>query len=355
MTQILLLAFLWILIITQIGFVCSDVELIERFEGESVVFQCAFDLKKPRPIGVSLNRTKPKHSRVLFKMTEMDFAVDNQADAHRVRVSGDPKDSLVNITLSQLTSSDTSLYICEFDVGNQFSADEKVLGEMEFLLVVGKNEPFPLEVEMVQTHVGGSAVLPCFPPNAEGLAVDGVTLKRQKGRGPVEVVYQSKTSIPTEKVQLVSDGVAFNVSLQQLQVQDSALYSCQLLLRDKPDSGHRLGRRAYFVSVQGGECGCLQYSILLYAMSAAVALLLLHIIVVAVCKSKAKHSGKSHPQVPIYEEMVGVNSPSQKTFQSHLEEMGGGEYRNCSMKKTIPENHYESPKGILIPQNERLK
>ncbi|XP_020556249.1 uncharacterized protein LOC105353906 isoform X3 [Oryzias latipes] len=328
MTQILLLAFLWILIITQIGFVCSDVELIERFEGESVVFQCAFDLKKPRPIGVSLNRTKPKHSRVLFKMTEMDFAVDNQADAHRVRVSGDPKDSLVNITLSQLTSSDTSLYICEFDVGNQFSADEKVLGEMEFLLVVGK----------------------------KGLAVDGVTLKRQKGRGPVEVVYQSKTSIPTEKVQLVSDGVAFNVSLQQLQVQDSALYSCQLLLRDKPDSGHRLGRRAYFVSVQaGGECGCLQYSILLYAMSAAVALLLLHIIVVAVCKSKAKHSGKSHPQVPIYEEMVGVNSPSQKTFQSHLEEMGGGEYRNCSMKKTIPENHYESPKGILIPQNERLK
>ncbi|RVE76321.1 hypothetical protein OJAV_G00008430 [Oryzias javanicus] len=257
MTQIHLLAFLWILIITQIGFVCSDIEFLERVEGESVVFRCAFDLKRPRPIGVSLWRTKPTRSQVLYKLSELHFTGEYK---DRASVSGDPKDSSVNITISQLRSDDTNLYFCQFDIANQSSADETHPGNMEFLLVVGKNEPGPSEVEVVQTHVGGSAVLPCLTPNPEGITVEGVTLKRQKGGDPIEVVYQSKKSVATsEKVQLVSalgpDGVAFNVSLRQLQVEDSALYSCQLLLRDKPNSSHGLGRRAYFVSVQGRLSG----------------------------------------------------------------------------------------------------
>ncbi|RVE76322.1 hypothetical protein OJAV_G00008440 [Oryzias javanicus] len=104
-----------------------------------------------------------------------------------------------------------------------------------------------------------------------------------------------------------------------------------------------------------GKCDCVQYSVLLYAMSAAVALLLLLVVFMAVCKSKASHSRKPHPQVPIYEEMVGVNSPIQKTFQSHLEEMGSGEYKNCSRKKSNPENHYESPRRVPHPMSEPLK
>lgn len=116
--------------------VCSDIEFLERVEGESVVLRCAFDLKQARPIGVSLWRTKPTRSRVLFKLSGLGFT---SADQHRISVSGDPKDCSVNITISQLRSSDTNLYFCEFDIANQSSADETQPGKMKFLLVVGKS------------------------------------------------------------------------------------------------------------------------------------------------------------------------------------------------------------------------
>lgn len=120
-----------------------------------------------------------------------------------------------------------------------------------------------MDLVLVQTCYGGSAVLPCHSPNGEGLAVEGVSLKRQRDRGAVEVVYDSKqqqhrrgaAGFPAERVQLSSalgaSGITYNVTLQQLQPDDSALYSCQLLLRGRPDSSTRLGRRGFFVSVQG--------------------------------------------------------------------------------------------------------
>lgn len=111
-------------------------------------------------------------------------------------------------------------------------------------------------------------MLPCLLLNGEGLAVEGVSLKRQRGRAAVEVLYHSKrhhgsshpppsSQFPVEKVHLSSapgpGGITYNLTLQQLQPDDSGLYSCQLLLRGRPDSSTSLGRQAVLVSVQGGS------------------------------------------------------------------------------------------------------
>ena len=65
-----------------------------------------------------------------------------------------------------------------------------------------------------------------------------------------------------------------------------------------------------------------------------------------VCKCKARYGVKSNPPAPVYEEMAGVKLFTQKLAPRNLEET---EYRNCSLMKTCPENHYESPRGALHP------
>lgn len=125
-----------------------------------------------------------------------------------------------------------------------------------------------MDMGLVETCAGGSATLPCLPPHGGGLAVEGVSLKRQRGRAPVEVLYHSKrhhsssppsssSQFPVEKVQLSSapglGGITYNLTLQQLQPDDSGLYSCQLVLRGRPDSSTSLGRQVFFLSVKGGS------------------------------------------------------------------------------------------------------
>lgn len=126
-----------------------------------------------------------------------------------------------------------------------------------------------VDVGLVETCDGGSAVLPCRPPNGEDLAVEGVSLMRQRGHAPVEVLYNSRrhhgsaspssssSQFSAEKVRLSSapgpGGITYNLTLQQLQPDDSGLYSCQLLLRGRADSSTSLGRHLFFVSVQGGS------------------------------------------------------------------------------------------------------
>lgn len=127
---------------------------------------------------------------------------------------------------------------------------------------------------LVETCAGGSVVLPCLPPHRDKAMVEGVSLKRQKmGQAAVEVLYHhpltahyrssrsssppSSTQFPAERVQLSlapgPGGITYDLTLLQLQPDDSALYSCQLLLQDRPDSTASLGRQVYFVSVQGGS------------------------------------------------------------------------------------------------------
>lgn len=141
-------------------------------------------------------------------------------------------------------------------------------------LSLPEDAPIMADLGSVETCSGGSAVLPCLPPHGEALPVEGVSLKRQRGRAPAEVLYHSKrhqhggSPLPSpsssrfsaERVQLSSapgpGGITYNLTLLQLQPADSGLYSCQLLLRGGPDTSTGLGTRAFFVSVQGGSNHC---------------------------------------------------------------------------------------------------
>ncbi|XP_022049513.1 cd7 antigen-like [Acanthochromis polyacanthus] len=359
------LASLWIVVITQTGFVCSDMSFIERHEGDSVVLPCAVDERKPSPYGVYLRRKWLDPRKVLFKHTGSEFVLDNNADKNRTSVSGDPNLHSLNVTISQLRAADTDRYYCEFVVANNAAEDESIEGKTEFLLLVTADAPGSVDMELVETCSGGSAVLPCLPPHGEGSAVEGVSLKRQRARSPVEVLYHSKQHRSSSGSQFSADrvhlstapgpsGITYQLTLQQLQPDDSALYSCQLLLRGRSDSSTSLGRRVFFVSVQGDQCGCSSYSSLLYALSSAVVVLLLLLLAafVVVYKGKARRSVKSHPQAPIYEEMTGIQPLNRKAASHRLEEMESSEYRNCPVTKSCPENHYESPTGGLCPKRE---
>lgn len=130
--------------------------------------------------------------------------------------------------------------------------------------------PGSVDMTLVESCAGGSAVLPCLPlgPGGPGLAVEGVSLVRRKGQAPVEVLYHSRrrhsdgssssSHFPEERFQLTSApgplGISYNLTLLGLQPDDSGAYSCQLLLRGGVDTGSSgdLGRRVSFVSVRGG-------------------------------------------------------------------------------------------------------
>ncbi|XP_029907937.1 cd7 antigen-like isoform X2 [Myripristis murdjan] len=351
------------LFITQNTLVCGEIQFLERYVGESVVFPCVFEETEDLPFAVSLKRSWLNPGNVLFKLSNENFSPHNTDDDKRLSVSGDPSSSWLNVTMSELRPSDTDRYYCEFLV-EKFPVDREVRGKTEFFLYVTTDSPGSAEVVQVETCAGGSAVLPCLDPHGEGSAVEGVSLKRQKGRAPVEVLYNSKqhdsaSTFPPERLHLSTmpsrSGMTYNMTLLQLQPEDSAFYSCQLLLPSRPDSSTGLGRRVFFVSVQGGQCGCSSYTTLLYALSSAVAVLFLLLIgFVVIYRGKARHSVKPQAQAPIYEEMVGVKPLSPKKAPCHLEEMDVSAYSNC-LVKSRPENHYESSNGGYHAEEEDPK
>ncbi|TNN71021.1 hypothetical protein EYF80_018837 [Liparis tanakae] len=366
------LACLGTLFITHTGFVCSEIRFLERNEGDSVLLPCAVEARSPAPFGVYLRSSWLRPRDVLFKYTDSDFSVEQEDDKERITVSGDPSSHALNVTIARLSARDTDHYYCEFVATNPSSVDERRRGATEFFLLVNADAPWSADIGLVETCSGGSAVLPCLPPHGGPLAVEGVSLKRQRGRAPVEVLYHSKrhhgppssssssvSPFPVERVHLSSapgpGGLTYNLTLLQLQPDDSALYSCQLLLRGEPDASGGLGRRALFVSVQGGQCGCSDYSTLLYALSSAVALLILLLAFLAIYKVKARRGVKSHPQAPIYEEMTAARPASRKLQPRHLEETDSSEYTNCHLKKSCPENHYESHGEAPGARSEALK
>nr|XP_040043070.1 uncharacterized protein LOC120825497 [Gasterosteus aculeatus aculeatus] len=370
---------LWALLIfiTQTGSVRSDMVFLQRNEGDSVLLPCAVEPRESPPFGVYLKRHWLRPREVLFKHVGHEHTVDNGEDKGRIKVSGDANLHALNVTISQLSAADTDRYVCEFIVATVSSEDERRPGSSEFFLLVTADAPAMADLGSVETCSGGSAVLPCLPPHGEALPVEGVSLKRQRGRAPAEVLYHSKrhqhggSPLPSpsssrfsaERVQLSSapgpGGITYNLTLLQLQPADSGLYSCQLLLRGGPDTSTGLGTRAFFVSVQGGQCGCSNYSTLLYALSSAVVILvlLLALLFVVFYNGKARSSStlKSHPQAPIYEEMTGLQAFGRKPQPRHLEEQASSEYTNCQQKKSCPENHYESPSGALGPRSDAQK
>ncbi|KAM9857391.1 cd7 antigen-like [Aulostomus maculatus] len=355
-----LLACLWTLLVIPTGSVHSNIQFFERQAGESVDLHCSMDQRHKEPFGVYLKRSWLHPTEVLFMHTMTEFSMHNNQDRSRTSVHGDPRNRSLDVTISELKVSDTDRYYCEFVVANPSSEDERIPATSEFFLLVSNDAPGSFDVGRLDVCAGGSAVVPCLPPHGESVAVEGVSLKRQRGPAPVELLYHSKrhhssrprsssqSQFPDEKVQLSwapgPAGITCNLSLQQLQPEDSGLYSCQLLLRGRPDSITSLGRQVFYVSVQGGQCGCSSYSTLLYALTSAVVILFLLLGLVLIYQN-LRHSGRSHPQAPIYEEMTGVLPLKQKLGPRHLEETESSEYFNCHKKKSCPENHYESPIG----------
>lgn len=349
---------LWTLF-TLAGPAQSEFEFLERNAGESVVFTCEMETKSDSPYGFYLKRGRRQPPEVLFQLTGSEFSVNNLNDKNRTSTSGDPSHRSVNVTISELRADDTDRYFCEFVVDIPSSKDLILTGKKEFFLLVHPDTVSSMDIGFVETCAGGSAVLPCVPPRGGSMAVEGVILKRKKGpRAPVEVLYNSKhlhqrspplSQFPKERVQLSlvssAGGMTYNLTLLQLQPEDSALYSCTLLLHGLPDSSTGLGQQVVLVSVQE-ECSCSSYSSLLYALSAAAAILLFALLIGCALfnRGRAGSSVKSHPQAsPIYEEMTGMHADRQKLAPNHLEEMDSSVYKNCNTKKSCPENHYERP------------
>lgn len=116
---------------------CSDIQFLERNEGESVVLPCVVDQRNPSPFGVYLKRNWLKTSEVLFMHTGNDVSADN-----RISVSGDPSSHSLNVTISQLSASDTDRYYCEFVANNPLGEDDRKQGKTEFFLLVNSGECF---------------------------------------------------------------------------------------------------------------------------------------------------------------------------------------------------------------------
>ncbi|XP_035602481.1 uncharacterized protein LOC118364836 isoform X5 [Oncorhynchus keta] len=239
-----------------------EMEFLERTQGDSIEFYCISEFSASKPIGFYLKRKWLQPNReVLFIYTEQN-PVFHPDVKERIHVMGDPSTHRVNVTLSQLKGTDTDLYYCEFVFPDSSSLDQKIPSKMEFFLYVVDAEDAPdskMDVGLIETCAGGSAVLPCLAPYGSPSAMEGVCLKRRWGRAPVEVLFHSKRPFssasfpPEERLHLGTGlgGLAYNLTLLKMQPEESAFYSCELLLPGRPDNSARLGRHVYFVSVQG--------------------------------------------------------------------------------------------------------
>ncbi len=120
--------------------VCSDIQFLERHEGESVVLPCVIEQRNPPPFGVYLTRSWLHPADMLFKYTKNEFSVEKDDDKNRTSVSGDPSSHSVIVTISQLRVSDTDRYHCDFVVENPSSEDQRLRGRTEFFLLVTGGE-----------------------------------------------------------------------------------------------------------------------------------------------------------------------------------------------------------------------
>ncbi|XP_064819814.1 uncharacterized protein LOC135537691 isoform X2 [Oncorhynchus masou masou] len=321
----------WLLLITHTVLVFCDVEYLERTQGDSIEFDCISEFNASKPIGLYLKRKwLQPNQEVLFVFTEQKPSFYGDVK-ERIHVTGDPSTHRVNVTLSQLKRTDTDIYYCEFVFPDASSADQKIPSNMEFFLYVD-NIDVPdnkMDVGLIETCAGGSAVLPCLAPYGSPSAMEGVCLKRRWGRAPVEVLFHSKRPSssasfpPEERLHLGTGlgGLAYNLTLLKMQPEESAFYSCELLLPGRSDNSARLGRYVYFVSVQGVRCSCTGYTPLLYALSAAVGLLLIFLMALGVAHYGKTRGDRVKPQphqASIYEEMVGVRPPNRNGKVSPL-------------------------------------
>ncbi|XP_029596219.1 uncharacterized protein LOC115178918 isoform X3 [Salmo trutta] len=287
----------WLLLMTHTVLVFCDMEFLERTQGDSIEFYCISEFNASKPIGFYLKRKWLQPNREVLFMFTYQKPVFHLDVKERIHVTGDPSTHRVNVTLSQLKGTDTDIYYCEFVFPDAYSLDQKIPSKMELFLYVADAEE--------RLHLG-------------------------TGLG----------------------GLAYNLTLLKMQPEESAFYSCELLLPGRPDNSARLGRHVYFVSVQDVRCSCTGYAPLLYVLSAAVGLLLIFLMALGVAHYGKTRGDRVKPQphqVSIYEEMVGVRPPNRngKVSPSYLEEKDASAYDTPPLRSR-QENHYERPEGVPL-------
>lgn len=216
--------------------------------------------------------------------------------------------------------------------------------------------------EFLARDAGDSVVLPCLVDQTLTPPI-GVYLKRTwLRRTEVLFKYQhSEVSVLDSEYDNRSSvsgdpsSHALNVTLSELRPSDTDRYICEFHINN-PQSQDitKPGKTDFLLFVRGGDqCGCSSYSALIYALSSAVGVAAVLILVVVVMyRGKQQRAVKAHtPAAPIYEEMSVLQPKSTKQSPEHLEETQSV-YRNVSVKKPCPENHYERPNGVPCPNSE---
>uniref|UniRef100_A0A3B3YKP0 Ig-like domain-containing protein n=1 Tax=Poecilia mexicana TaxID=48701 RepID=A0A3B3YKP0_9TELE len=219
------------------------------------------------------------------------------------------------------------------------------------------------DVSFVERLEGESAVVRC-DMNPRRQPPFGLYLRRSWLR-PVDVLFKYTKSDATVnesfrgRVSVSGDPSDFsvNVTISQLGPADTDRYTCEFMVERIGAEDEKIpGNTEVFLQVSPRDrCGCSSYPTLLYALSGAVGVLFLLLLLVgcvAAWKGKTRQGAKSRSQAPIYEEMIGVQSPSRKLPAHRLEEVESTEYKNCSLKRASPGNHYESPSGALFPRRD---
>uniref|UniRef100_A0A673CZH6 Ig-like domain-containing protein n=1 Tax=Sphaeramia orbicularis TaxID=375764 RepID=A0A673CZH6_9TELE len=215
--------------------------------------------------------------------------------------------------------------------------------------------------EYFEKEEGDSVVFPCAvnqsepPPYGFALArrwlqTSTVLYKHKHTNHEVLISdYKNRISVSGDPT-----SYSVTVTISELRASDTDRYHCQFEV-DNPfsDDIRKPGNTEFFLLVRAdGPCECTSYSALIYALSSSVAVLfILLLVLVIIHRGKRRRAVKSPPQAPIYEEMSMVQPPSRKLAPCQLAEMES-EYRNCSVKKSCPENHYESPRGPPGPRDE---
>lgn len=149
--------------------------------------------------------------------------------------------------------------------------------------------------------------------------------------------------------------LSINVTISQLQHTDTGLYTSRFIYKDSTADQVIKGRTQLFLYVKvaegDGSCQCSRYTTLLYAISAAVALLSL--LLTGFClmqHSKQRPSTKPTPPMnDIYEVMsMGQhgNLVTQNGQQLTVQQEDMNIYATPILKPVVQENHYASPQTI---------
>ncbi|XP_010872755.2 uncharacterized protein LOC105013133 [Esox lucius] len=147
-----------------------------------------------------------------------------------------------------------------------------------------------------------------------------------------------------------------NVTISTLNPMDTGLYVCEFFYTADPFHQEVYYSQEHFLFVEGTEnvCRCSRYPLVLYAISAAAALLILILIWLCTVQCvKRRKRRKPKTPIPIYEEMnsgcEGGGSPKNNhPVSSHLEETNSHVYANYQAKQP-QENYYASPRKIIMP------